>query len=767
MNFSLKMLALFVISLSASASALSQSKTGTIDGKVFDTDTRAPLVGAHVLIVGTGTGAATDTNGAFVISNVPVGSYSLKISYIGYEPAMKADIIVKPTRSTRVDAGLKMSAFQAGEVQVTPGYFSKAEEGKTSAVTFSYEEIRRAPGAAGDVSRIMMSLPSVAEVNDQSNGLIVRGGSPVENAFFVDNIEIPNINHFPTQGATSGPIGLLNVDFIEDVNFYSGGFPAEYGDRLSSVMDIKFREGNRKKVEGQLNLDFAGFGGVAEGPLFSDKGSWLVSVRRSYLDLLIKTIDMGTSVVPRYGDYQWKAVYDPDANNRLELLGIWGDDHNNPDAKTAVENDMVYYGNQDHYESTNGINWRALWDDIGYSNTSLSFTSANFRDDSYETGSGILIQRNRSLEQSLNLRNVNHVRLNNSNVAEFGVDLKHEMANYDNLFGDYTDALGNVVPGSTLKERIAANKLGAFINVVSDFAPFLSATLGMRADYFSYNDNLDLSPRVSLIGRLDERTSVTASAGIYYQTLPLILLTQNEGNRSMKDLRATHYIVEFERLLTESTRLTVDIYEKDYRQFPVDPAQPSLFLIDELYYRYGFFFNHGELVDDGRARSRGIEMVVQKKLAKDFYGMIGASYSTSQYMGSNGSWIDRVYDNRFIFCIEGGYKPDDEWEFSMRWIYAGGTPYTPFDAAASRNLDRGVLNASRINAERYPAYHSLNVRFDKRFNFSGSDLVFYLSVWNAYNRKNVAQYFWNEVENKQGTIYQWGILPVFGLEYEF
>ncbi len=750
-----------------SASAVSQTRTGSIDGKVFDTDTKAPLIGAHVLVVGTSMGASTSMNGEFIVRNVPLGSYRVKFSYVGYEPAIITDVIVKPNRAARVDAGLKMSSFRTGEVEVTPGYFARSDDERVSSVRFSYEEIRRAPGAAGDVSRIMMSLPSVGEVNDQSNGLVVRGGSPVENAFFIDNIEIPNINHFPTQGSTNGPIGLLKVDFIKDVSFYSGGFSAEYGGRLSSVMDIKFREGNRQKIEGQLNLDFAGFGGVAEGPLFSDKGSWMVSVRRSYLDLLIKTIDMGTSVVPRYGDYQWKAVYDLDESDRLELLGIWGDDHNNPDAKTAVENDMVYYGDQDHYQSTNGINWRRLWGSNGYSNTSLAFTSESFHDDSYETGSGLLLQNNRSLEQEISLRNVDHFRLNGANVAEFGLDAKHVMANYDVVYGGYTDALGNPVVGSTMNDKIRSDKVGGFLNLASDLSRLLSSSVGLRADYFAYDRNFDLSPRASLTAQLDDRTSVTASAGVYYQDIPLILLAQNASNKELPDLRAIHYIVGFQRLLTPSTRISIDVYEKDYSDFPVDPQQPSLFLIDELYYRYGFFFDHGNLTGNGKARSRGVELMVQKKMAKDFYGMISASYSSSQYLGAGGSWIDRVYDNRVIFCVDGGYKPNDQWEFSLRWIYAGGIPYTPFDIAASEKIDRGVLDGSRINAERTPPYHSLNARIDRRFNFSGSDLICYLSVWNAYNRKNVAQYFWNEVKNRQGTIYQWGILPVFGLEYEF
>lgn len=319
---------------------LNQEKvqTGTIKGKVIDADTKAPLIGANVILVGTVKGAATGMDGSFVIRKVPVGSYVLQLDYIGYEQLKKVDIIVRPKRITFVNVELKMAAIVTDEISVTSGYFPESSEEPTSVVSFSYEEIRRAPGSAGDVSRILMTLPSIAKVNDQSNNLIVRGGNPIENTFYIDNIEIPNINHFPHQGASGGPIGFLNVDFIQDVTFYSGGFSSIYGDKLSSVMDITFREGNRSEFDGQLDLNFSGFGGVAEAPLFKNKGSWLFSARRSYLDFVVDVFDVGSTVAPVYGDIQGKLVYDINANNKLILLGVFADDHNAPDRETGEEN---------------------------------------------------------------------------------------------------------------------------------------------------------------------------------------------------------------------------------------------------------------------------------------------------------------------------------------------------------------------------------------------------------------------------------------------
>ncbi len=738
---------------------------GIIKGRVIDSETKAPLPGVSVLIAAPAMGANADVDGNFTIKNVPVGNYTLKFSCIGYDPLSKTDIIVKPKRITFVNAELNVSPLQMNDVVVTNRYFSRMEDQPTSSINFSSEEIRRAPGSAGDVSRIIMGLPSIAKVNDQVNSLIVRGGSPMENAFYIDNIEIPNINHYPTQGSSGGPIGLLNVDFIQDVEFSSGGFSSAYGDRLSSVMELSFREGNRDELDGQLDMAFAGFGFTGEGPIANGKGSWLFSARRSFLDLLVDAI--GTGVAPEYSDYQGKLVYDPTPNDKLTLLGVMGIDYIGFDKDQAVEDGNITYGKSDIIEGVSGVNWRHLWNAKGYSNTSVSYIATKSVADHYEARTDLNLIDNNSLEYAVQLRNVNFYRFNPSNQLEFGVDGKIVGADYDNFISEYTDALGNTTPENRIDKRISSQKVGAFASYT--WKPFdrLSLTPGARFDYFAYNENSHVSPRFSVSYKISEKTSINGAAGIYYQNLPLIILSQREENKDLKDPVAYHYILGINHLLTENTRLTLEVYDKEYDNFPLDPTTPALFVLDELSYRYGFFFDHATLVDNGKAYSRGVELTIQKKLAADFYGLVSGSYFRSRYQDLNGVWKDRVFDNRYTFSAEGGYKPNNKWEFSLRWIYAGGAPYTPFDIAASEAINRGVFDGSKINEVRYSDYHSLNIRFDRRFNFKGSNLIFYFSVWNAYNQKNVASYYWNEIENKKDTTNQWGFLPIFGLEYEF
>jgi len=763
----MKRIVTFILTLCACS--IFAQQTGNLVGRITDLSTKSPIPNVSIIIEDLEEGIYANEKGQYYFSQLPVGSYSVAFQIIGFQTQIKTDIIIKSNRTTYLNAALKRVALNIEGIKVKKKYFAETEDQNTSVVNFSNEEVRRAPGSAGDVSRILMSLPSVAKVDDQSNDLVIRGGSPIENTFYIDNIEIPNINHFPTQGASGGPIGMINVELLQDVNFYTGGFSSLYGDKLSSIMELSFREGNRREFDGQLDLNFAGFGGVFEGPLFSERGSWIISVRRSYLDFLVDKIDVGTSVAPVYGDIQSKFVYDLNNNHQLSFINVYGDDQSEADSEVATENDMLNYGNFNVYQSTAGLNWRAIWSNRSYSNTSLSFMTTRYKIDSWEIGSDRHILRNRTADLAITLRNVNHYRFSENYSLDFGIEGKYLDSSYDNYYAEYINPFDpdQIIPAVSIDDEINSEKLGTFLSLKLDPSNKLSCILGFRVDHFTYNKNTVFSPRFSASYTLNEKTRLNCSGGVFYQSVPLILLSQNEKFKELKEPRATHYILGLEHFITPDTRFTLEVYRKDYANFPQDPDQPEAFIIDEIYYQSGYIMNHEELIGDGKARSEGIEVMIQKKLASDFYGLASCSYFKTRYEDMNGKWRDRIFDNQIVASIEGGFKPNHLWEFSCRWLYAGGVPYTPFDEDLSTQLNQGIYDNSRLNAVRYPDYHSLNVRFDRRFHFSGSNLVFYLSVWNAYAQKNIASYYWNQAENKKDVIYQWTMLPIFGIEFEF
>jgi hypothetical protein len=337
---------------------------------------------------------------------------------------------------------------------------------------------------------------------------------------------------------------------------------------------------------------------------------------------------------------------------------------------------------------------------------------------------------------------------------------------YDNTYGGVPDVLGAAQPPLRAAGEADASVGGLFATL--QLAPWkaLDLSLGLRAQHNSTNDDLTVQPRASAVLRLSERLALSASGGLYVQSLPLLLVAQNAAHAALSDPRALHGVLGASYLLTADTRMTLEGYVKRYDRLPVDPAAPGLLVVDEMSYRYGFFTAHDRLLAEGEAFSRGLELIVQKKLARDFYGLASAGWSSARYTGLDGVQRARVYDNRLLFSVEGGYKPSVSWEFSLRWIYAGGAPYTPVDPVASRAARQEVLDAARINTLRRPDYHSMNIRVDHRFQFSRSSLVLYISVWNLYDRRNVAGEIWDDENGRVKTLYQWGMLPIFGVEWE-
>jgi len=741
------------------------SPTGSLEGMVVDASNKNSLLGVNIFILNNNAGTTTNKNGDYLFKELPVGTYTIQFSYIGYQKVTKTDIIIRSKRTTYLNIEMQTSSVELKDVVVESGYFTEIDDKPLGTVNFSSEEIRRAPGSAGDVSRILFGLPSLAKVNDARNSLIVRGGSPIENSFYIDNIEIPNINHFPVEGSSDGPIGLLNVDFIEDVNFYSGGFSPIYGDRLSSIMEISFREGSKDQFNSQLNLSMQGVGAAIEGPI-TDRGSYMASGSIAYLDLILDESETG-GAIPHYGDSQAKVVYNLNDNNKLTLLEVFSWDQINLSFENALKTDLTnIYGKTDGITNVAGLNWQNIWGKSGYSNTSISHTYFGYKRNYSETKSQNHLFENNSKENTLRLRNVNYYKLDNSNHFEFGFEAKYNFSQFDVFYGAWEDHYGNPTPELYVNNKLSTFKSGAFAQHRIQIFDRLNLEYGGRIDYFQYNDHLNFSPRLSVSYELKNGITLSGSAGIFTQEIPENFLVQNNDFKDLKTPTSNHFILGISKILGESTRLSLEGYYKTYQNFPIDPSQPNAFIFDQSMID-GIFLNHEKLVDDGKAYSSGIELMIQKKLASDFYGMISASYSKTRYKDLNGGWHDRIYDNIFNCNIEGGYIPNDEWEFKLRWIYAGGAPYTPFDIEQSTLLNRGIWDIENINEKRLPDYHSLNIRVDKRFYFSGSSLIVYLSVWNAYSRENIAQYVWDEQKNEIGIMKQWSTLPVLGVEYKF
>ena len=755
---SITLLALLLSTLPAALFAADRS--GTIKGTIVDGATKRPLPGANVAVAGRDLGAIAGSDGRFVVTGVPVGLHRLQVSMIGYDWVIRPDVVVRSRRITSVDIELAQHALGMEEIIVAGDYFSDVEEEAVSAVNFNYEEIRRSPGSAGDISRLLQAMPSVSMNTDQRNDLIVRGGSPAENLTIVDNIEIPNINHFPTQGASGGPIGLLNIDLIDDATFYAGGFSAAHGDRLSSVMIVDMREGNRDEFDGEANMSMAGAGFIFENPIRRGRGSWVLSARRSYLDLIVGAI--GTGAVPEYSDIQGKVVYDISPAHKLSLLSISGFDHIDIKPDDADEEDFVVLDIDQHVL---GGNWRWLWGANGYANTSLAITVADFGTDVEDGDTRRRLYENDSRERALVLRSSVEYSPAAGTALSSGLVARRVFSDYAIFADDDTNRIGAHIPEIQIGENITAAKVGFFISWQQEFERRFSTTLGARFDYFDLNEEFDLAPRLALTYALDEHTSLNAAAGTYYQNLPPLFLVQHPDNRELENPRADHFVLGLRRRLTPETLFTLEAYFKRYTELPYDPDDPTASVID-AFADFGSP-TPGRLIGGGKADSKGLEALVQKKLARNVYGSGSYSYSISKYSDRSGIERNRSFDNRHLFSLILGYRPSDRFEYSVRWRYAGGRPHTPFDERASAELGTGIINRDRINAERLPPYHRLDLRFDYRKQYDRFNLVSFFTVLNTYNRANIFTFFWDEDEGRVDRIDQWSLLPVGGFEFEF
>ena len=744
-----------------------EQNNGSITGTILDHETQNAVPDAGLNIIELNKNTATVSDGKFEFQNIPFGTYQIKISHVGYEPVIKTDIVVLSSRPTNVIIELNPKSYRTDTIDIEAKYFSKPSDQNTSSFNLDFEEVRRAPGAVEDIGRMVQMLPGVSSGNDQRNDLIVRGGSPAENLTMIDVIEIPNINHYPSEGSSSGPISLINDKFISDVNFYTGGFSARYGDYLSSVLDIRFREGYRKKILSDINLSSAGFGGVFEGPLFSQKGSFLISARRSYLNLIKGAIRL--AAVPNYWDFNLKAVYNINKYNTLSFIGVGGIDNISFEGSDAKISDDNPYGKAkgDQQEYSMGLNLRTLfkkgyWQNIisnsyahyKYNVADIKTDKINFDNNSYETDFGFKSE----LFYSINP------------VIDFigGAEGKYiKYKNYLYLPAD-TSAFGDIEPMFLNDTSANHYKADAYTQLsLKLFKDRLNINAGIRFDYFSgINNKYTFSPRIGASYRLTPTSVLNAATGIYTQAPQILWVAGDSQNYYLNYIKAYHYVAGIEQLIRDDLRLSLEVYYKRYSDYPVSTVIPTYILVSGGADNGPNFV--GPAVSKGFGYVRGIDFSLQKKLSGiGLYGMVSYSYSQSRFTALTGGEKPGAFDYTHNLTVIAGYQLPHNWLIGLKYRYTTGRPYTPFDFQASTIAGRGIYPVDKYNELRYTPYSRLDLRVDKKWNFKKWSIVSYVELQNVFNTSNVYQYFWNKYKNEIGTIYQWAFLPVGGLSVQF
>jgi len=750
-----------IILLALIGAAPAQTGGSVIRGLVYEKGSQEPLIGANVTVVGTTYGAAADMNGQFIIEDLPPGTYAVRASVIGYKPVTISDVVVNPIRPQRLEFELEQQAIEVDAVTVRPDYFSEVADKPVSTRTQSNEEIRRLPGGFEDVVRAISILPGVAQVTAGRNDLIVRGGAPSENLFVVDGLEVPNINHFGTQGATGGPQSFINLDYIDKTAFSSGGFGVRYGDKLSSVLNITLKEGREDRIGGKSTISATQFGLNLEGPLMG-RGSFLFSARRSYLDFVFKAAGFG--FVPEYWDFLAKANYRLGARDQLSVLTVAALNRVrffNDTAEKRYDNAQILGSSQD--QAFGGVTWRRILKS-GLFTLTLGQIWFDFSQLQSDTLSRPIFD-NESIEGETSLTASLIYTLDGGTELTTGASQKWIRFDSDILIPGFVDEFGYELQVSG-RTRYSSTKTAAWAQLSQDISR-INLTFGLRYDRFSKLDpQYALSPRMSMRYQLTNLTALTAAAGRYTQSPSYIWLSTGSNPEPLKTIKVNQYVAGVEHLLRDDTRVSLEFYLKTYADYPVSLTRRYLVMANTGAgfggSREGFTsFGLDPLVSAGSGRARGAELFIQKKLSSvPCYGTASLSYSHSDFTALDGIRRPSRFDQRWILNLGGGYIFNEKWEISTRFRFATGRPYTPYEADYSRSIEN--YNSSRLRSN-----HFLDLRLDRRWILKNLALITYIDIQNIYNRPQYGVPVFNEFKGEIEQTQSIGILPSVGISAEF
>ena len=798
-----KLLALCFLMLTAS---IAWAQTGVIKGRVFNSINNEPIPFANIVIDSTSTGTTSVADGTYRIENIQPGTYNVVCSFIGFKKAIFYEVPVGSTRPTTLDVPLTEEATTLEGVEIKASPFNKTEESPVSLRTIGAAEIYRNPGGNRDISKVIQILPGVASTVSFRNDIIVRGGAPNENRFYLDGIEVPNINHFATQGSSGGPVGMINVNFIREVDFYAGAFPANAGNALSSVMDFKQINGNDEKLRGSFILGSSDVGLTLDGPM-GEKSIFIFSARRSYLQFLFEALNL--PFLPTYNDFQYKHLFKIDDKNQLTILGLGAiddfelntsanDDETDPE---TIEQNNYILGNlpvNSQWNYAIGAKWTHFsensYQNFIISRNHLDNSAIKYRGNIEEISRLLLDYNSQETENKFRFEQVKR-----QNGWKWVSGLSFEHAIYKNNTFSQREANGQVVL-LNFDSEIKVNKFSAFSQVSRAFlANRLTLSIGLRTDFNDYSDDMSnpleqLSPRLSGSYALNEKLSANFNIGRYYQ-LPAYTVMgfrSNAGELVNKEnnityIRADHLVAGLEFNPTDFSKITVEGFYKKYADYPFS-VEDSISLAN-LGGDFGVIGNEAiSSTSDGR--SYGLELLLQQKLSSSVYGILSYTLVRSEFEDKKGSYVPSSWDNRHILNITAGKKFKNNWEIGVKFRVLGGAPYTPYDIDLSLQKaiwdvsQEGVLDWDKLNTERNSTFHNLDVRIDKKWYFNKWSLNAYLDIQNLYNFELIGQpfldvqrddagnpienpndpsaYLPSEIENSSGNV-----LPSIGIMVEF
>ena len=781
---------------------------GVIQGRIFNDLSNEPIPFANVAIQGTAIGAVSDIDGKYRIEGIEPGLYNVQATYIGFLPKTIFEVEVFAKQPTDLNIPMTESSTELEVVEVTTEVFERKEESPISLQSIGTNEIQRNPGGNRDISRAIQVLPGVSSTVSFRNDIIIRGGAPNENRFFLDGIEVPVINHFATQGSSGGPVGIINVNFIQNVDFYSGAFPANRGNTLSSVLSFEQKEGNTERLKTNITLGSSDLGVTLDGPL-GENTSYIFSVRRSYLQFLFGVL--GLPFLPTYNDAQFKLKHRFNTKNEITFVGLGAfdqfelnpsavDDAEDEDSRREAEYILGNIPENEQWNYTVGANYKHFSKN-GFQNIVLSRSHLNNSAVKYEnndaTDASNLILDYESEEIENKFRFEHTQRLN---TWKFNVGANLEDVTYTNSTFNRVFTTNGGIQEVDFSSKINFQKFGLFGQVSRTvFEERLLLSFGLRTDWNNYSTEMSnpidqLSPRFSLSYSILPELTFNANVGLYYQLPPYTVMgyRDNDGTLVNKEngvryIQNQHAVAGFQYVFKSNTKVSVEGFFKQYNYYPFT-LRDSINLAN-LGGDFGVIGNE-PVVSIGEGRAYGVEFLVQRKLFKGLYGIAALTLVRSEFTDKNNDYVPSSWDNGYILSLTAGKKFKKNWEFGARLRVLGGTPYTPYDIETTATKEvwditgQGVENWDLVNTERLDPAYQLDVRLDKKYFFDKWSLNVYLDIENITNFEAVLQpnidvvrddmgnpvedpndpskYLVEEIPNTAGTI-----LPTIGVVVEF
>ncbi len=780
---------------------------GIVHGRVFDKKNNEPIPFANIVIWNSNIGTTSDINGNYEITGLKPGYIELRVSSIGFKTFVSEAILITNARPANLEIHLEETSVLIEEVVVKASPFRKSQESPVSLRRINIDEIEKNPGGNRDISKIIQSLPGVASTPAYRNDVIVRGGGSGENRFYLDEVEIPNINHFATQGASGGPVGIINVDFIREVNFYSGAFPASKGNALSSILDFKQIEGNNDRLKIKTALGASDLALTLDGPL-SKNSNFIFSARRSYLQYLFSVF--GLPFLPTYNDFQFKTHSNIGKRNELTIIGLGAIDQFalNTGIQNPTEDQRYILSNvpvNTQWNYTLGVVYKHYHDN-GNDTWVVSRNMLNNRQYKYQDNikSNPKILDYTSQEAENKFRFERDIATKADWRVNYGLGLEYAHYTNSTYRAFYDDGLLSSIAYDTNLDLYKWSVFGQVSK--SFFKQSLTLSLGSRFDANSYSDQMNnmfkqFSPRFSLAYEFTPGYFFNFNAGVYYQQPPYTTLGFGNSSgelvnrkNSLTYIRSNHFVAGFEWIPNSSSKFTVEGFYKLYNNYPFS-VKDSISLASKGA-DYGTYGDEA-VISIGKGRAYGIELLYRNK---NLLGInVIAAYTlvwsqtnkTSSNLENTNDFIPTAWDNRNLFSLTATRVIEKNWNVGFKWRFVGGAPYTPYDLNKSSLIDAwnvqpsGYLDYSNYNSKRLTSFHQLDVRVDKMYYLKKWTLNFYIDIQNIYNFKaddvdrlvavvdqnqnpvvdplDPSRYLLKKVESQGST----SILPTIGIIVEF